>query len=95
MMGIILLFTIGWLIIGAMAFAGGVLWISADRGQWRRKAEKATAMAEWLADMARDGIFCPASMEPDCNYDEKVSSNCIQCWLNAADTATKEAADDR
>ena len=71
--------------------------LKADHDQWRRKADKATAMAEWLADVV-GADACPEPYERmrNCKHWERPCDTfpppkpCQQCWLKAADEAVKE-----
>ena len=66
--------------------------LTADRDKWRRKAQEATAMAEWLA--LHGHIKCPPSQgfTSNCRTDELNYPNniCQACRLKAADDAVKE-----
>ena len=61
----------------------------ADRNQWRRKADKATAMVDYFIGIAMDGSIHPhphvCGQPGEGTYEE-----CRECWLKAADEAVKE-----
>ena len=83
---------------GAITMIGGnrrdVQRIRADRDQWRRKADKATAMVDYFIGIAMDGSIHPhphvCGQPGEGTYEE-----CRECWLNAATDAVEEATDER
>ena len=71
----------------------------ADRDKWRREAEKATAMAGWLAgELGNHAIYNPPGTDGKSYWawESKMPETEKQrLWLKAAAEVVQEATDDR